>query len=137
VTKLWPSVLNKEQFAAILDAPVSQVREWMKRGVLVPMERTSANAGSYLFHRDDLALGAVILKLQEVLGEKNPLVFEIAEQVRPRVRGWLHWGHNPAVAGPLKITIKAALAGGGVLPVTLVIPAEVFEGVVVRLEAVA
>jgi hypothetical protein len=108
MTKLPPSLLPKEQFAAVLGAPVSQIREWAARGVIKPVERAQGNAGAYLFGRDDLTLGAVVLALQRVLGEKSPVVFELASQIRARVGAWAKWNEIPRGPLPLLLTQDGA-----------------------------
>lgn len=103
-TTLTPSLLPKERLATALDAPVSQVREWMHRGVIRPVERTKGNAGAALFGRDDLNLGAVLRALQDVLGEKSPLPFELAPQIRSMLSEWAQWNELPRGHLPILVT---------------------------------
>jgi hypothetical protein len=130
LTSIVPSVLRKDEFASVLGAPVSQVREWSSRGVIVPTERERGNAGAHLYGRDDLALGAVVLALQRVLGEKSRLVFDLAKQVKPHLRDWLRWGQRPTEP----LTFLVADEGTAVL---IVVKPEVFSEVLDRLEALA
>jgi site-specific recombinase XerD len=75
--KLWPSVLTHDQLARVLDVTTARVKDWAARGVVVPIE-----CGR--FHRDEAALGALILALLGALGERSPVVFEVVRKARSR-----------------------------------------------------
>lgn len=120
------SAFSASEIATILRVAPSTLTEWRKRGLIHPYERGH-------FHRDDVALGAVVVALQRVLGEKSPLVFEIAEQVRPKLAGWLRWNGTPCVPGPLAVEILDEDGVG----VRLEIPAVVFEALATCLELVS
>src|SRR3989442_637860 len=79
---MWPSVIGREDMAKILDVPLARVKEWSERKAIVQVERGK-------FHRNDIAVGALILSLQGLLGQSAPLVFEIAALARPRIAGCL------------------------------------------------
>jgi hypothetical protein len=82
LTQLRRHTFERQELPKLLPgATLAQVDEWQRRGIIVPIERGR-------FHRDDVALGAVILALQHTLGAKSPLVFEVAQQLRPFLPGW-------------------------------------------------
>ena len=105
--RLLPSCFTKEQAAHAMAVSVSTVREWMKRGVLRPMEFDGTRA---VFHRDEVALGFVLHAMQEVFGHTAELPFAVAEVLRPQLRALLHWDAQQAgrpiiariVCGPLR-----------------------------------
>jgi hypothetical protein len=117
------STYAPREAAEVLGVPLSQVQEWRRRGIVVPVE-----AGG-LLHRNDVALGAVVLALQKVLGAKSPLVFRIAAQVRPKLADWLRWDSDPPVPGALTVFYDEE-----VIHVRIDIPAKVFDALAVCLD---
>lgn len=100
---LWPSTLTIEQLADVIYAPLSQVRRWVRAGVLRPADRDGAR---YVYSRDEAVLGAVILVLQQALGEKSKAPLAVAAELRPRLQGWLRW-EPPHFPGPISMKVTA------------------------------
>jgi hypothetical protein len=126
---LWPSAFDRDQLADLLGTSSRRVKEWTRRGVLETME-----PGRY--YRDEAVVGVILAYLQEALGEKSGLAFEIARGLRPRLRGFLRWGEHSPVPGPLHFTVRdTSLPESFALRIE--IPVGAFEALVERLDEMA
>ena len=96
--RLLPSCFTKEQAAHAMAVSVSTVREWLKRGVIRPMEFDGTRA---VFHRDEVALGFVLHAMQEIFGQTSDLAFDVALTLRPQLRAVVQWDEEPIAKGPI------------------------------------
>lgn len=63
------------EVAALLDVPQRRVKGWVERGLITPTAyRRHPNRRWRLFSFSDVVRGAILLELQDVIGERNPLL---------------------------------------------------------------
>ncbi len=76
------TVMTRDEFATRLNVPLSTVKEWMRPGgILHGVPRLAGE-----FYPADLAVGAALLELQALLGERSRQAVEYARQLGPRIR---------------------------------------------------
>jgi hypothetical protein len=133
LTRLRPSLIDTATYSSAIGAPTTQVAEWVRAGILVPAERTQGSARrSYLFSRDDVLLGAALLQLQELLGQKSKLAYNLARQLVPHLRGVLDWH-----AGTLPTKPVLVFLAYGHATLALKLSPELFAAVARRLDELA
>jgi DNA-binding transcriptional MerR regulator len=94
----WPAHLTIEQLAQAAGVPLSQVRRWVRFRVIVPAARDGRR---HLFLRQDAVLGAVLRRLQRLVGVKSRVPLAVARELRPLLATRLRQGF----VGPVDVAV--------------------------------
>jgi hypothetical protein len=94
----WPAYLRIEDLARAAGIPLSQARRWVRFRVFIPVAREGRR---HLFPVQDAVLGAVLRRLQRLVGVRSRVPLSVARELRPLLAGKLRAGF----VGPVDVAL--------------------------------